>query len=49
MNKHRKKDEPAIAKYFANYKIKTIPKAGHVIHFDNPTDTIQTINEFINS
>lgn len=39
---------PSIEKYFTNYKIVKIPKAGHVIHFDNPTDTIKTIDEFIN-
>ena len=44
----REKDEPDISKYFTNFKIVKIAKAGHVIHFDNPTDTIKTINEFIN-
>ncbi|CAF1014086.1 unnamed protein product [Brachionus calyciflorus] len=43
-----KKDIPIIEKYFTDYKFVTIPKAGHVIHFDNPIETIRAINNFIN-
>ena len=39
---------PAIEKYFKDYEIKKIEKAGHVIHFDNPEHTIKSIDSFIN-
>lgn len=44
----REKDVPSIKKYFTNYTIMKVPKAGHTIHFDNPSFTMKTINEFIN-
>jgi pimeloyl-ACP methyl ester carboxylesterase len=44
----READVPSIQKYFNDYKIVKIPKAGHVIHFDNPADTIKTVDNFIN-
>lgn len=43
------KDIPSIEKYFTNYEILKVPRAGHVIHFDNPSFTINAIDEFINS
>lgn len=39
---------PAIRHYFPNFKMARIPNAGHVIHFDNPVDTMNTIDQFIN-
>lgn len=42
------KDKPSIEKYFSNYSLRIIPKAGHVIHFDNPSDTIKEISQFLN-
>ena len=44
----READVPSIQKYFNYYKIVKIPKAGHVIHFDNPAETIKTVDNFIN-
>ena len=42
------RDVPSIEKYFKDYEIKKIEKAGHVIHFDNPEHTIKSIDSFIN-
>lgn len=41
------KDIPTIEKYFTDFKFVQIPKAGHVIHFDNPTETLKAIKNFI--
>lgn len=41
------KDLPTIEKYFTNYKFSIIPRAGHVIHFDNPTETLNVIKNFV--
>ncbi|RNA09428.1 alpha beta hydrolase domain-containing 11 [Brachionus plicatilis] len=41
------KDLPEVEKYFTYYKFVKIPRAGHVIHFDNPTATLNAIKNFI--
>ena len=42
-------DQVDIDRYFPNNKIVKILNAGHVIHLDNPRDTITTIDEYLNS
>jgi len=42
------KDEPDIKKHFSNYRIVKIKNAGHVMHLDNPRDTMQEIDKFLN-
>jgi pimeloyl-ACP methyl ester carboxylesterase len=45
----REKDKVDIDRYFPNNRIVKILNAGHVIHLDNPRDTITTIDEYLNS
>ena len=39
---------PIISRHFEDFLIKKVPKAGHVIHFDNPSETVRIIDQFIN-
>jgi pimeloyl-ACP methyl ester carboxylesterase len=40
-------DEPLIFKHFPVAKIKTISKAGHWLHAENPTDFFEQTLEFL--
>ena len=46
---YRDKDKVDINKFFPNNKIITISNAGHVIHLDNPRDTINQIDQYLNT
>jgi len=42
----RKEDNLFIEKHFVNYKIKIIPKAGHLIHIDNKNSFVNAVLSF---
>jgi hypothetical protein len=42
------KDKSDIVKFFPNYNLIKIQNAGHVIHLDNPQDTLKAIDQYLN-
>lgn len=43
----REKDQKLIQKHFPNFKISTVPNAGHWVHAENPTDFLKTSLSFL--